>query len=216
MDGWSTIANLIQGEVDVRNIIVEDGKQTNQSIIIDDPKGSRILVGISPSTSLSITSPSQVPWKVLERAKSVYIGEVFVEVAASIAANAKANGIPVFYRCSIPFWELGIERLRPVLSQVSILLISRRAWNYLKKALKPNPIRRIQRVTDALLLIREAANKYRLVEGETQRFVECKDGTNELSEWVVAGIMQKSVEGFTIPEALEATIRDETTRLATG
>ncbi|NHI90456.1 MAG: carbohydrate kinase family protein [Candidatus Thorarchaeota archaeon] len=216
MDGWSTITNLIQGDVDVRNIFVEDGKQTNQSIIIDEPKGSRILVGISPSTSLSITSPSQVPWKVLERAKSVYIGEIFVEVASSIAANAKANGIPVFYRCSIPFWELGLERLKPVLSQVDILLISHRAWNYLKKTLKPNPIRRIQRITDALLLIREAANKYRLVEGETQQFAECDNGTNELSEWVVAGIMQKSVDGFTIPEALEAAIKDETTRLATG
>jgi sugar/nucleoside kinase (ribokinase family) len=173
-------------------------------------------VGISPSTSLSITSPSQVPWKVLERAKSVYIGEIFVEVASSIAANAKANGIPVFYRCSIPFWELGLERLKPVLSQVDILLISHRAWNYLKKTLKPNPIRRIQRITDALLLIREAANKYRLVEGETQQFVECDNGTNELSEWVVAGIMQKSVDGFTIPKALEDSIKDETTRLATG
>ena len=215
MDGWSTITNLIQGDVDVRNIIVEDGKQTNQSIIINEPKGSRILVGISPSTSLSITSPSQVPWNILERVKSVYIGEVFIEVAATIAANARAKSIPVFYRCSIPFWELGIERLKPVLSQVNMLLISHRAWNHLKKAFKPNPLRKIQRATDACLLIRETPRRYRLIEGEMQQFVECESKTSDLTELVVAGIMQKTTEGSTTLDALKYAIKNESTKLAT-
>ena len=74
--------------------------------------------------SLSITSPSQVPWKTLESVKTVYIGEVFIEVAASIAANARAQGTPLVYRCSVPYWEMGLDRLKPILSQVDTLLIS--------------------------------------------------------------------------------------------
>ncbi len=213
IDGWNVIANLIQGNVDVRNIVVEDDKQTNESIIIEEPKGTRVLVGIGPESSLSITSPSQVPWKVLEGANLVYLGEVFVEVAASIAANAKTHKIPVLYRCSIPYWELGIDRLKPVLSQVDTLLISNRSWSYLKKTIKPRPLQKIQELTDAQIIIRETAGKYRVVEDGTTSYVECSPGSGDLTEWVTAGLIQKMVEGSNIRKALQHATKYEKSKL---
>ena len=216
IDGWNIITSLIQGDVEVRHIVVEDDKQSNQSIIIEEPRGTRTLVGISPETSLSITSPSQVPWKILEDVKSIYIGEVFVEVAASIAANARAHGTQVFYRCSIPFWELGLDRLKPILSQVDTLLISNRAWNYIKKSFRPKPIQKIQDVTDARIIVRETANRYRVLDNEQTQYLECDCDTTEITEWVVAGLMQKVAEGSNILRALKHAVKFEKNRLAAG
>ncbi len=214
IDGWNIITNLIQSDVDVRHIVVEDDKRTNESIIIDETKGSRTLVGVSPDTSLSITSPSQVPWKVLENVKSVYIGEVFVEVAAAIAANARAQGTPVFYRCSIPYWDLGFERLKPILSQVDTLLISNRAWSHLKKTIKPKPEQKIRAVTDARIVIRESASKYRIIETEQTHTVEVDSDTREITEWFVSGLMRKVSEGSNILQAIKHAIKFEKKQLA--
>jgi sugar/nucleoside kinase (ribokinase family) len=216
LDGWTIIANLIQGSVDVQHIIVENDKQTNESIIIDEPNGSRILVGVGPMTSLSITSPSQVPWKILENTKAIYIGEVFIEVAASITANAKANGTPVVYRCSVPYWEMGIERLKPVLSQVDVLLISNQSWRYLKKLFKPNPIQKLRSVTGAQLIIRETSDDYRIVVDRDIQTIECNTGTSELTEWFVAGLLQKIADGSNIHKAIQHAVKLEGNRLTAG
>lgn len=216
MDGWNIITNLIQGDVDVRHIVVEDDKQTNESIIIDEPKGSRTLVGVGPMTSLSITSPSQVPWKTLENVKSVYIGEVFIEVAASIAANARAHGTPVLYRCSVPYWEMGLDRLKPILSQVDILLISNQSWRYLKKSLTPNPVQKIRKVTEAQIIIRDASDKYRIVVGDNVQYAECNSDTREITEWFVAGLIREIADGSNILQAIQQAIKFERDRLAAG
>ena len=214
IDGWNIITNLIQSDVDVHHIVVQDDKQTNESIIIQEPRGSRTLVGVSPITSLSITSPSQVPWKILENAKSVYIGEVFIEVAASIAANARAQGTPVFYRCSIPYWELGLERLKPILSQVDTLLISNRAWKHLKKSLKSKPDQKIRDVTDARIVIRESSAQYRIVETEQTHTVECDSSSGEITEWFVSSLMRKVADGSNILSAIKHAVKFEKKQLA--
>ena len=215
IEGWSIITNLIQSDVDVRYIVVEDDKQTNESIIIQELKGTRALVGVSPVTSLSITSPSQVPWHIIETAKGVYIGEVFVEVAASVAANAKASRIPVLYRCSVPYLELGLERLKPILTQIDTLLISNQAWKYLKKTIKPNPIKRIQQLTDAAIIIRETARNYLLVsKGDGVHDFKCGFQTEEMSEWFVTGLMQEMARGSSIQKAIQNSVKFEKKRLA--
>ena len=216
MEGWNIITNLIQGDVDVRHIVVEDDKQTNETIIIDEPKGSRTLVGIGPMTSLSITSPSQVPWKTLENAKSVYIGEVFIEVAASIAANARAHGTPVVYRCSVPYWEMGLERLKPILSQVDTLLISNRSWKYLTKSFKSNTAQKLRDVTDARIIIRETFDKYQIVVADDVQYAECDSDTSEITEWFVVGLMREIADGSNILKALQQAVKFEKKKLATG
>lgn len=216
LDGWNIITNLIQNDVDVQHIVVEDNKQTNESIIIDEPKGSRTLVGVGPMTSLSITSPSQVPWKILETAKAIYIGEVFIEVAASIAANAKAHGTPVIYSCSVPYWSMGIDCLKPILSQVDILLISNQSWRYLKKSIKSDPIQKLRGVTEAQIIIRETSDTYRIVVESDVQNIECTTGTSEITEWFVAGLLQKIADGSNIRKAIQHAIKLERTRLAAG
>jgi sugar/nucleoside kinase (ribokinase family) len=215
IDGWNIISSLIQGGVDVHHIVIEDDKQTNESIIINESKGSRTFVGVSPVTSLSITSPSQVPWKLLENVKSIYIGEVFVEVAASIAANARAQDTPVFYRCSVPFLEMGLDRLKPIISQVDTLLISNQSWNYLKKSVKLDPVKKIQEITDAKIIIRDTT-KYRILENEQTHSIECDSSINDMTEWFVAGLMQKVAEGSPLLQAGKHAVKIERTRLATG
>jgi len=209
IDGWDIITRLIQSNVDVRHMVIDADKQTNNSIIINEPKGSRTLIGIGKDTSLSITSPSQVPWAIVEKTKLVYIGEVFLEVASSIAAYAKAHGIPNLYRCSIPYWELGLSKLQPLLSQVDNLLISNRAWSYIRKSITPRPIQKIQNITKADIILRETASRYRIIENGETRYVECNPSVNEITEWFVAGLLQKIAEGCTISRAMKFAIRFE-------
>jgi len=214
MDGWNIITNLIQGGVDVRHIIVDDGKHTNESIILNEKKrGSRTLVGVGSEASLSITSPDQVPWTTVENTRAVYIGEVFVEVAVSIAAHARAHGIPVLYRCSIPFWDLGLNRLRALLSLVDVLLISNRAWKYLKRALRSKPIQAVRRLTDARIIIRETPDQYLVIDNDMRYSVECTSGSTDITQWLAVGLMRKLAEESDILEAMRYAVNLEKQRL---
>ncbi|TFH03256.1 MAG: hypothetical protein E4H14_16930 [Candidatus Thorarchaeota archaeon] len=205
MDGWNIITDLIQGNVDVHHIVVDPEKQTNESIIIvEGETGSRTFVGVGPTTSLSITSPSQVPWNELERSKIVYIGEVFVEVAAAIVAHAKVQGTPTVYRCSVPYWELGLDRLKPVLSQVHTLLISNQAWVYLKKYHGSWPLLKLRKITDAAIIVHQSENEYllSLVDKQDHIFPYEHDSA-DISEMFVTGLLIKLAEGADISQAVE-------------
>ncbi|MGY5863947.1 MAG: carbohydrate kinase family protein [Candidatus Thorarchaeota archaeon] len=212
MDGWNIIASLIQGDVDVHHIVVEDNKHTNESIIIDESKkDSRTLVSVSPTTALSITSPEQVPWSILETSKVVYIGEVFVEVAAAITAHAKVTGIPTVYRCSIPYWEeFGLEGLKPVLSQVDTLMISNRVWKHLKQNIGSRPIQKLRGVTDSTLLIKQSKNKYRLSKvGEADQYYSCEYESPDITDRFTAGLMMKLAESVVIERAVDYAVKFE-------
>ncbi|MFW9982575.1 MAG: carbohydrate kinase family protein [Candidatus Thorarchaeota archaeon] len=211
MDGWNIITNLIQGNVDVRHIVVEDEKHTNESIIISDgDQKSRMLVGVSPTTSLSITSPSQVPWSELESSKAIYIGEVFVEVAATIVAHAKARGIPTIYRCSVPYLELGLDRLKPVISQVDILLISNRGWFYLKKYHDVQALRTLRKYTDAAIVVKQSEKKYVLsIKDENDMIIPSKLSAPEMTSSFVKELTVRITEETNIPEAVKYAVRLE-------
>jgi sugar/nucleoside kinase (ribokinase family) len=211
MDGWNIITNLIQGNVDVHHIVVDNDKQTNESIIIfEGKKGSRTFVGVDPTTSLSITSPSQVPWAELENTKVVYIGEVFVEVAAAIAAHSKVQGIPTVYRCSVPFWEMGLDRLKPILSQIDTLLISNRAWNSLKQNIGTPPLKKLRGITAAEIIVRQSMDEYRLSTiGEQDRIFTYYDESTDISECFVSGLLMKLVEGLNIDQAMKYALARE-------
>jgi sugar/nucleoside kinase (ribokinase family) len=212
MDGRNIVNGLIQGDVDVQHVVVNDYKHTNETIIIEEGKrGTRTLVGISPTTALSITSPEQVPWSILETSQVVYIGEVFVEVAAAIAAHAKVTGIPTVYRCSVPYWrKFGLEGLKPVLSQVDILLISNRGWKHLKVNIGSRPIQKLRSATDASLLIKQSRNKYRLSRvGEKDQLFSCECESTDITERFTKGLMIKLAEGTDIRGAVEHAVKCE-------
>jgi len=211
MDGWNIITNLIQGNVDVHHIVVDNDKQTNESIIIvEGEKGSRTFVGVGPTTSLSITSPSQVPWDAIGTSKVVYIGEVFIEVAAAIASHTKVQGTPTVYRCSVPYWELGLDRLKPVLSQIDTLLISNRAWKYLKQTIGPRPLQKLRGITDAAMITHQSKNEYRLsVAGKQDQIFSYESDSTDISDLFVAGLMLKLAEGVDIRQAVEHAMAHE-------
>ena len=214
LEGWEVITQLIQGGVDVTNIVVEDGKSTNESIIISEKNKSRMLVGIGPITSLSIDSPSQVPWPIVEKAKAVYIGELFVEVAASIAAFAKAHGIPLIYRCSVPFWEMGLDWLKPILVQIDTLIISNQVWHHLNRTMAPKPIQQIRKISDAAIIIKETKNVYKLnMVNEQEVSIQSAGTSPELTRWFVAGFLKKIIDGSTIKDSFEYGIGFEEDRI---
>jgi sugar/nucleoside kinase (ribokinase family)/DNA-binding MarR family transcriptional regulator len=210
LEGWEVITQLIQGGVDVTHIAVEDGKSTNESIIITENSTSRMLVGVGPITSLSINSPSQVPWNIVEKAKAVYIGELFVEVAASITAYAKAHGIPLVYRCSVPFWEMGIDRLKPVLSQVDTLILSNQVWRHLNRVMGTKPIPAIREVTDAAIIIKDTGSSYRLLKADEQEVsLRSKSESIEMTRWFSVGFLKKISMGSTINDSFEFGVEYE-------
>lgn len=211
MDGRNIITNLIQGNIDVRHIVVEDDKHTNESIIIKErKKGTRTFVAVSPTTALSITSPDLVPWSHLDKSKVVYIGEVFVEVAAAIAAHTNVTGIPTVYRCSVPYLEFGLEHLKPVLSQVSILLISNRGWRYLKANIGSQPLQKLRGVTDAAIIIHQSKNEYRLsLVGKPDHIFSYECDSADISELFVTGLLMKLTEGVDILQAVEYALAYE-------
>jgi len=211
MDGWNIITNLIKGNVDVRHIVVDNDKQTNESIIIVEGKrGSRTFVGVGPTTSLSITSPSQVPWNELETSKVVYIGEVFVEVAAAIAAHTKVQNTPTVYRCSVPYWELGLDRLKPVLSLVDTLIISNRAWLYLKQKFGSITLKKLREITDAAIIVHQSKNKYQLnLVGKKYLTFSYVSDSADISEVFVTRLMTKLAEGVDTFQAVEYALAHE-------
>ncbi|MGY5878808.1 MAG: carbohydrate kinase family protein [Candidatus Thorarchaeota archaeon] len=208
MDGWNAITDLIQGNVDVRHVVVDADKQTNESIIINVGEfGSHTFVGVGPATSLSITSPSQVPWKEVENSKIVYIGEVFVEVAAAIVAHTKVQGIQTVYRCSVPFLELGLDRLKPVLSQVDTLLISTQAWWYLKKYHGLRAIVKLREVTDAAIVVHQSNKEYLLsIVGEKEQILSSKNYSSKASDSFVTRLLIELTEDVNIRQAVENAV----------
>ncbi|MFW9843900.1 MAG: PfkB family carbohydrate kinase [Candidatus Thorarchaeota archaeon] len=207
MDGWNAITDLIQGNVDVHHVVVEVDKQTNESIIIEGKYGSQTFVGVGPATSLSITSPSQVPWKELESSKVVYIGEVFVEVAAAIVAHTKVQGIQTVYRCSVPFLELGLEKLIPILSQVDTLLLSSQAWLHLKKYYGLRVIGKLREITDAVIVAHTSHKEYLLsLVGEKEYTLQYDSDSPNTSERFVTCLLIELTEDVNIRQAVENAV----------
>ncbi|MFW9927726.1 MAG: hypothetical protein ACFFDM_13335, partial [Candidatus Thorarchaeota archaeon] len=162
---------------------------------------------VSPTTSLSITSPSQVPWSELESSKAVYIGEVFVEVAATIVAHATARGIPTIYRCSVPYLELGLDRLKPVLSQVDILLISNRGWSYLKENFGASALKTLREYTGAAIVIKQSKSEYVLsFKNDDDLTIPSKLTSQEITTTFVHGLIVKIAETTKIPESVKHAI----------
>lgn len=210
-DGWNIISSLIQRNIDVSHFVVEDDKYTNQTIIVDEPKGRRTLVGIGDLSALSITTPSQVPWDLVANTSVVFIGEVFLEVAVSIAAFAKARGVPVVYRCSPHYWKYGLRDLEPVLSQTDVILISEREWQEVKNQIDPNPISQIQEISDAAIIVKQDEEAYKVFpNAESKPIWHVSEYIIQgISEWFIAGFLKELSRSSNSVKAFNAGIKAE-------
>lgn len=163
LNGWSVLTSLIAKGIDVHHFVIESTKATNETIMLHDGTTSRVLVGIDERFALSLTSPSQIPWNVLEKCKLVYIGEVFLEVALAIAVFCHAKGIPCVFRCSQHYWRLGLSKITSILNQIDVLLVSPAEWAVAKEELGLNPVAALRKHTNAEILIKMDKGKYGLL-----------------------------------------------------
>ncbi|MHA2140225.1 MAG: carbohydrate kinase family protein [Candidatus Thorarchaeota archaeon] len=210
-DGWSVISSLVNRNVDVSHFVVEDEKHTNETIIVNDEEGARTLVAISDQAALSITSPSQVPWDIMKGAKVVYLGEVFLEVAMSIAAYAKANDLPIVYRCSPHFWKRGVSEIEPILSQIDVLIVSEQEWQEIKNQLGSNPVPRLQQVTDAALVVMQDKDAFKVfTDKDSKPIWHVREySTDDISPWFMTGFLQAIAKGNAASASFEKAIKLE-------
>jgi sugar/nucleoside kinase (ribokinase family) len=210
-DGWSVISSLVNRNVDVSHFVVEDEKHTNETIIVDEEEGPRTLVGIGDVSALSITSPSQVPWDVIDSAKVVYLGEVFLEVAVSIAAYAKANAVPLVYRCSPHFWKRGVDVIEPILNQIDVLIVSDREWQEIKNQLGSNPIPSLQDLTDAALVVMQDKDTFKVFTDKTSKPIwhVREYSTDDITPWFMTKFLQSIANNITLSKAFDVAMKHE-------
>jgi sugar/nucleoside kinase (ribokinase family) len=209
--GWSVISNLVGRNVDVSHFVVEDEKHTNETIIVDEDEGARTLVGIGEMSALSLTSPSQVPWDVISSAKVIYLGEVFLEVAVSIAAYARANGVPIVYRCSPHFWMRGIHEIEPVLSQIDVLVVSSREWHEIKNQLGSNPIPTLQSLTNAALIVMQDNDAFKVFTDKASKPIwhVREYSTDDITHWFMVEFLKSLAKGASVSESFAAAMKIE-------
>ena len=168
----------------------------DQTLIINDKSGSRILVRYDDTSALSVSSPKQVPWEILENSKVVYIGEVFVEVAQSIIASTKQLQIPVIYRPSIPYLERGLDSLEPIIVQSDYLLLSNQAHRHVSST-KTVSLEEILELSNGSVVVRESKENYLLVnENGKQDIHACGSETVDITQWFVAGLLDGIASGL--------------------
>jgi len=132
--GRLALENLNKNNVDTSNVHFVDTSSL-QTLILSDNQERRWLFAVgSPQSAISITSPGEVDWKVLNHCKVVYIGEVFVEIAAAIADYAKTRSKVVVYRPGVPYMKFGVESLHRVLEHATIFILNQAGWRQLRMA----------------------------------------------------------------------------------
>ncbi|UCE95925.1 MAG: carbohydrate kinase family protein [Candidatus Bathyarchaeota archaeon] len=132
--GRMLLENFRKNNVDTSKIIITN-KTSLQTLILRDNQGHRWLFAIgSPQSSISLTSLEEVDWKVLASSKIIYIGEVFVEIAASIAKYAHSRNKIIIYRPGAPYMKFGIEHLDGILKHTTIFIQNQQGWRQLQSA----------------------------------------------------------------------------------
>jgi len=122
--GRFLLENLLKNAVNVSGVKVAKLNSLQTLILFSNRKKRRPLVLGSPNSALSISSPEEVAWELLEKSKIVYVGEVFLEVASAIASFASNLGKKVVYRPGVPYLRLGVEKLRSVLEHSDFFIFN--------------------------------------------------------------------------------------------
>ena len=205
--GYNVISDLVQQNVDVTQIEVADNRRTNETLILHDKQGSRFLIGYSEKSALSLSSLQQIPWTVLSRSKVVYIGEVFVEVALSIATEANASSIPVVYQPSIPFLEMGLNILEPIFRQTDLLILSLQAWKYITSKTEDAPTNHLLSLVKGSILARVTEKKYSLFSKSQKKITRpCRSQKSGISQFFVAKILDGIIGGLDIQKSFNRAV----------
>jgi sugar/nucleoside kinase (ribokinase family) len=134
--GRILLESLVRNGIDVSDVIVTVQRSLRTLILHDRKRGRWLLAIGSPDHALSVTSPSEIDWNQLDQSQIVYVGEVFVEVALTIASYAESKGKVVIYRPGAPYLRFGLEKLQSVLEHVNIFIMNDAGWNSLQNSSK--------------------------------------------------------------------------------
>jgi len=134
--GRLLLESLHQNGVDVSHLVLAE-LESLQTLVLNDGAGKRWLFTLgSPNTAISLTSLEEVNLKPITESKIVYIGEVFLEVAPTLAGFAKKRRKTVVYRPGTPYLRFGVEKLCSVLENVDIFILNQLGWQALTEASK--------------------------------------------------------------------------------
>ena len=136
--GRLLLENLNNYHVDISNIKVAEGFSL-KTLILRNGQNHRWLYTIGdPKSAISLTSPDEINWKALEQSKIVYVGEIFKEIASTIADYARARNKIVFYRPGSPYMIYGVKGLRKILENTTYFILNQPSWRRLRKASTQN------------------------------------------------------------------------------
>lgn len=131
--GRKLLQNLEENNVDTSSV-ARDKLDSLQTLVLSNGENKRYLLAIgSKNTALSLTSPKEIDWDVVKNCKIVYIGEVFVEIASTLANFAKTQGKKVIYRPGAPYLKLGLQKLADILEHTDIFILNDVGWKILKE-----------------------------------------------------------------------------------
>ena len=134
--GRTLLGSLVKSGVDISNVTIAPLRSL-RTLILRDNKGTRWLMALgAPDSAISVTSPSEVDWNLVNQSQIVYVGEVFVEMASTIANYAKSKVKTVVYRPGVPYLRFGVEKLRCVFEHANLLIMNSIGWRALQKASK--------------------------------------------------------------------------------
>jgi ribokinase len=132
--GRMIVEHLVKNDVNLSNVhlVEEDSLQT---LILDSGQMSRWIFAIGSNRSaISLESRDAINSDLLDLCKIVYIGEVFVEVASSIADHAQSKKKTVIYRPGSPYMKFGTRQLGSVLAHTNYFILNEPSWNLLKSS----------------------------------------------------------------------------------
>jgi len=124
---------LVKDGVDVSAVQVCDGPLLRTLIIFDEGGKRRLLALRLRDVALSPRTLSDRALELLRRARAIYLGEVFTELASRVAEEARRAGKLLLYRPGSPYARLGLGRLRKPLSLSDIFILNERSWKLLKE-----------------------------------------------------------------------------------
>ena len=137
----------------------------------------------------------------------MYIGEVFVEVALSIATEANASSITVVYQPSIPFLEMGLNILEPIFRQTDLLILSLQAWKYITSKTEDAPTNHLLSLVKGSILARVTEKKYSLFSKSQKKITRpCRSQKSGISQFFVAKILDGIIGGLDIQKSFNRAV----------
>jgi ribokinase len=130
--GRVLLGNLVRNGIDIANVDITK-QRSLRTLVLQDGKGGRWLFALGSSDhTLSLASPSEIDWSLIEQSQIVYVGEVFTEIASTIVSYAKNKGKTAIYRPGVPYLRFGVEKLQDILKHVDIFVLNELGWKALQ------------------------------------------------------------------------------------